>query len=34
MAEDLKPGDYIGLYIDNVLIYLSLEMDDRAQMVC
>jgi hypothetical protein len=21
MAEQLKPGDYIGLYIDNVLIH-------------
>lgn len=21
MAEQLKPGDYIGLYIDDVLIY-------------
>jgi hypothetical protein len=27
MAEDLKPGDYIGLYIDNVLIYTGVLKD-------
>ena len=27
MAEQLKPGDYIGLYIDNVLIYTGVLKD-------
>jgi len=27
MAEELKPGDYIGLYIDNVLIYTGVLKD-------
>jgi hypothetical protein len=31
MAEDLKPGDYIGLYIDNVLIYTGV-LKDRGVM--
>jgi hypothetical protein len=27
MAEELKPGDYIGLYIDDVLIYTGVLKD-------
>jgi hypothetical protein len=27
MAEQLKPGDYIGLYIDNVLVYTGVLKD-------
>lgn len=27
MTEQLKPGDYIGLYIDNVLIYTGILKD-------
>jgi hypothetical protein len=27
MAAQLKPGDYIGLYIDNVLIYTGVLKD-------
>ena len=27
MAEEFKPGDYIGLYIDNVLIYTGVLKD-------
>lgn len=27
MTEQLKPGDYIGLYIDNVLIYTGVLKD-------
>ena len=27
MSEQLKPGDYIGLYIDNVLIYTGVLKD-------
>lgn len=27
MAENLKPGDYIGLYIDDVLIYTGVLKD-------
>jgi hypothetical protein len=30
MAEQLKPGDYIGLYIDNVLIYTGVLKDQGA----
>lgn len=31
MAEQLKPGDYIGLYIDNVLIYTGV-LKDQGEM--
>ncbi len=31
MAEQLKPGDYIGLYIDNVLIYTGV-LKDQGMM--
>jgi hypothetical protein len=27
MADQLKPGDYIGLYIDNVLVYTDVLKD-------
>lgn len=30
MADQLKPGDYIGLYIDNVLIYTGVLKDQGA----
>jgi hypothetical protein len=31
MAEELKPGDYIGLYIDDVLIYTGV-LKDQGMM--
>lgn len=31
MAEELKPGDYIGLYIDNVLLYTGV-LKDQGEM--
>ncbi|MEW6401236.1 MAG: hypothetical protein AB1649_05515 [Chloroflexota bacterium] len=31
MAEKLKPGDYIGLYLDNILIYTGV-LKDIGQM--
>jgi hypothetical protein len=31
MTEQLKPGDYIGLYIDNVLIYTGV-LKDQGRM--
>ena len=31
MTEQLKPGDYIGLYIDNVLIYTGV-LKDQGKM--
>ena len=30
MTEPIKPGDYIGLYIDNVLIYTGVLKDQGA----
>ncbi len=32
MAEELKPGDYIGLYIDDVLLYTGV-LKDQGVMV-